>query len=90
MYSAEGADDCPIHEGLLQVLLHLQNTCSASRQQQQPINRKCTCSLHRILIKVNYLLFLYVKIFMSCIIVILIDKKTKKKYIKCPLLKPYL
>lgn len=60
MSSAEGADDCPIHEGLLQALLHLQNTCSIPRQQQQQaINRKCTCSLHRILIKVNYFQFLY-------------------------------
>lgn len=60
MSSAEGADDCPIHEGLLQALLHLQTTCSVSQQQQQQqqqfTTKKCTCSLHRILIKVNFVI----------------------------------
>ncbi|KAG4068466.1 hypothetical protein HA402_004806 [Bradysia odoriphaga] len=50
MSSSEGADACPIHDGFLQALLHLQNTCGFVTIPQQPIKR-CTCSLHRILIK---------------------------------------
>lgn len=56
MSSSEGADACPIHDGFLQALLHLQNTCGFVTIPQQPIKR-CTCSLHRILIKVNGALF---------------------------------
>lgn len=54
-----GADNvCPIHEnGFLQTLLHLQNTCLINRlRSSRPggynNNRKCTCVLHQILIKV--------------------------------------
>lgn len=53
MSSMEGADDaCPIHDGFLQALLHLQDKCNLNRSNLDP-SKKCTCVLHRILIKVN-------------------------------------
>lgn len=63
MSSEEGANDaCPIHNGFLEALLHLQYTCnsvlptylpSVPQQQLQPLPQpRCKCSLHRILIKV--------------------------------------
>lgn len=52
MSSEEGADACPLHEGSFQALLHLQNTCNTSYRPQLP-NSRCTCALHRILIKVH-------------------------------------
>ncbi|KAJ6646239.1 hypothetical protein Bhyg_01450 [Pseudolycoriella hygida] len=53
MSSSEGADACPIHDGFLQALLHLQNTCGFVTIPHQP-NKRCTCSLHRILIKETF------------------------------------
>lgn len=61
MSSDEGADtSCPIHQGFLEALLHLQSTCGlvtssfyVQRPQTSIPNKTCTCTLHRILIKVN-------------------------------------
>ena len=59
MSSEEGADACTIHDGFLQALLHLQNNCGYSNYgNRQPFDKRCTCSLHRILIKV-FIFFLF-------------------------------
>lgn len=53
MSSMEGADDaCPIHDGFLQALLHLQDKCNLNRSIFLDPSKKCTCVLHRILINV--------------------------------------
>lgn len=56
MSSEEGVGDakCPIHNGFLQALVHLQSVCSSNYgyRQTQSKPTQCACSLHRILIQV--------------------------------------
>lgn len=46
---------CPIHEGFLQAIVHLQQYCNINTRYaySHQLDRRCKCSLHQILIQVK-------------------------------------